>query len=155
MVLNIGLTPQQATQSVKILEKVLADTFVLYVKTLNFHWNVVGPYFPQLHKLFEEQYQDLAKNVDRIAERIRSLGFVAPATLSQFQKLTCLTEVTEHIKDAEMVQVLCDDHETAAINLRKGIEQVDPSDGATHNMFEEMLEQHEHFAWMLRSILET
>lgn len=154
MTLNIGLTPQQATNSAQFIEKILADTFIIYVRTLNFHWNVVGPYFPQLHKLFEEQYNDLAKNLDRLAERLRSLGFAAPATLTQFLKLTSLTEITAPLKDAEMVKVLMEDHESAASNIRKALSQIDEADGGSQNMLEELLEQHEHTAWMLRSILE-
>lgn len=154
MTMNTGLTPDQAMTSTTALERVLADTFVLYVKTLNFHWNVVGPYFPQLHKLFEEQYQAQACNLDRIAERMRALGAWAPATLTQFQKLTGLTETHEPLKDAEMVRVLMEDNEAAASHIREVRKKIDEADGATHNMLEELLEEHEKFAWMLRSILE-
>jgi starvation-inducible DNA-binding protein len=154
MTLNTGLTPDQAMKSANALGKILADTFILYVKTLNFHWNVVGPYFPQLHKLFEEQYEAQAENLDRIAERMRALGATAPATLTQFQKLTGLSETSEAFQDAEMVRVLMEDNETAATHIREACKKIDDADGATRNMLEEILEEHEKFAWMLRSILE-
>jgi starvation-inducible DNA-binding protein len=154
MTLNTGLTPDQAMKATKALECILADTFVIYLKTLNFHWNVVGPYFPQLHHVFEEQYQAHADKLDRIAERMRALGAFAPATLGQFQKLTSLKETTEYLKDAEMVRVLLEDNEAIAANIRKAHKSIEEADGATHNLLEEMLEEHEKFAWMLRSILE-
>jgi starvation-inducible DNA-binding protein len=154
MALSTGLTPQQVAKTAKTLEVTLSDTFLLYMRTLNFHWNVVGPYFPQLHRIFEEQYGVLAKNLDRLAERLRALGLAAPATLAQYLKLSNLSESTDRLNDAEMVQSLQEGHEQMASYIRQELAQIDPADGATQNMLEDILDQHEKFAWMLRSILE-
>ncbi len=132
---------------------ILADTFILYAKTLNFHWNIVGPDFAGLHAFFEEQYKTLALSVDKIAERIRTLGFKAPGTLVEFLHLTTLQEVKEDMNDAEMIQNLLDDHERLASHIRKGLHELDDLDVGSRGLLEGLIASHEKTAWMLRSHL--
>jgi len=133
----------------------LADTYVLYVKTQNFHWNVKGPNFYSLHKMFEEQYQELATAVDEIAERIRSLGFPTPASLKQFLQLTNIKEELGAVSAQGMVKQLAKDHET----LKKTAMKVFPvaqkaEDEATVDLLINRMEVHEKTQWMLESSLE-
>lgn len=137
------------------LTHLLADTYSVYLKTQNFHWNVKGPLFPQLHKLFEEQYNELADAVDVIAERIRALNAYAPATFSEFQKLSSIKEDKGTISAHDMIKNLLADHETISEHLLiifAKAEQAD--DQGTIDMLTERLRAHEKTAWMLRSSLE-
>jgi len=129
----------------------LADTFVVYMKTLSFHWNVEGPNFPQLHKLFQKQYEGLAGSVDTIAERIRALGEVAPCCARDLIDMSNLQE-TDEVPDAlSMVRILKEDHENICRNLRSVIKLAqDEGDDASVNMLSGLLEGHEKTAWMLR-----
>jgi starvation-inducible DNA-binding protein len=132
----------------------LADTYALYLKTQNFHWNVTGPLFHTLHKMFEEQYQDLGTAIDEIAERIRSLGAYAPASFSQFSQLTSLKEEKEKIDAAAMIDKLLNDHEIMAqhaVHLIATAQSAD--DEGTADLLIQRLKTHEKFAWMLRSSL--
>jgi len=140
--------------SIEYLNVILADTFVLYTKTLNCHWNVVGTLFYQLHKFFEEQYQALQEDIDTIAERIRALQAKAPATLQSFLALTTLEEIPNNLSDGDMVRALLKDREAVTKYVRDALEKIDENDRSTTNMLEDMLEKHEEQAWMLRSILE-
>ena len=132
----------------------LADTYVLYLKTQNFHWNVKGPQFYFLHKMFEEQYQALALAVDEIAERIRSLGGYAPASFSQFSNLSSLKEVTTELNAETMIQKLLKDHEIMINHIATIISKTQKAqDEGTTDLLIQRLKEHEKTAWMLRSSL--
>src|SRR6185295_19311093 len=136
------------------LSNVLADTFVLYLKTHNFHWNVTGPMFPTLHQMFEEQYNELWLAVDTIAERIRSLGFVAPGSYGEFTRLTYLQESPVARNATEMIAELLRDHETAARTARSALAAARTAvDAPTEDLLTQRLAAHEKAAWMLRSLL--
>lgn len=136
------------------LSNVLADTFILYLKTHNFHWNVTGPMFPTLHAMFEEQYNELWLAVDAIAERIRSLGFVAPGSYGEFSKLTYLQESPVATNATEMIAELLRDHETSARTARSALAAARTAvDAPTEDLLTQRLAAHEKTAWMLRSIL--
>lgn len=132
----------------------LADTYTLYLKTQNFHWHVTGPHFHSLHNMFEQQYNELALAVDTIAERIRELGFSAPATFSEFLKLTSLQESQSNINAMEMVKRLCEDHEAVAAHAAKVLaEAQNIHDEITVDLLISRGEAHDKAAWMLRSTL--
>lgn len=133
----------------------LADTYAVYLKTQNFHWNVKGPLFAALHKLFEEQYQELAEAVDEIAERIRALGSNVPASFSHFSKLSSIKEeLMTDISAEEMIKRLLADHETMAKQTTSIIKKTQQAeDEATTDMLIQRLRAHEKTAWMLRSSL--
>jgi starvation-inducible DNA-binding protein len=134
----------------------LADEYLLYTKTRNFHWNVVGPHFNELHKFFETQYELLDQAIDDIAERARALGENAVGTLTKFLKLTSLHEQSAQYGDAhQMLSVLCADHETIIRGLRKGIEACaeEHRDAGTADFLTGLMRAHEKMAWMLRAFL--
>ncbi|MDP4840036.1 MAG: DNA starvation/stationary phase protection protein [Alphaproteobacteria bacterium] len=153
MEIQLGLDKTKRRNTADHLEVVLADTFILYIKTLNFHWNIVGPDFAGLHAFFEEQYKTLALSVDKIAERIRTLGFKAPGTLVEFLHLATLHEVKEDMNEAEMIQNLLDDHERLASHIRKDLHGLDELDVGSRGLLEGLIASHEKTAWMLRSHL--
>jgi starvation-inducible DNA-binding protein len=133
----------------------LADTYVLYLKTQNFHWNVTGMEFHSLHLMFEEQYKDLADAVDLIAERIRALNSPAPASFSQFLKLTSLKEENSVPTAKEMVKILLKDHETVIHHANTMLAKSQKAhDEGTTDLLIERIRVHEKTAWMLRSHLE-
>lgn len=152
---------QQTSVKTKHAQKVseelghfLADTYALYLKTQNFHWNVSGPFFFPLHKMFEEQYQELALAVDEIAERIRSLGGYTPASFSQFMQLTSLKEEKGKIDAEMMIEKLLKDHETLSQHANHLIETAQTlNDEGTADLLIQRLKVHEKFAWMLRNSL--
>ena len=150
---RLGLDKTKIRNTADHLKIVLADTFILYTKTLNFHWNIVGADFAGLHVFFEGQYKALALSVDEIAERIRTLGFKAPGTLVEFLHLTTLHEVKEDMNDAEMIQNLLDDHEKIAAHIRSGLYELDDLDVGSRGLLEGLITGHEKTAWMLRSHL--
>lgn len=134
------------------LAKLLADTYTLYLKTQNFHWNVTGPHFHSLHKMFEEEYIELAAAVDEIAERIRALGAIAPASFSDFLKLTSIKEETSTPEAAQMVKKLLSDHETVIDHLQSLMPVAENlNDEATLDLLITRTEIHQKTAWMLRS----
>ena len=136
------------------LSNVLADTFILYLKTHNFHWNVTGPMFLMLHSMFEEQYNELWLAVDAIAERIRSLGVIAPGTYGEFTRLTYLQESPVARNATEMIAELLRDHETAARTARSALAVARTAvDAPTEDLLTQRLAAHEKAAWMLRSML--
>jgi starvation-inducible DNA-binding protein len=154
----VTLTHNKNNHAQKIADELLhflADTYTLYLKTQNFHWNVTGPNFHSLHQMFEEQYNELAEAVDLIAERIRALKCSVPASFAQFMKLTSLKEETTIPSTKDMLKHLMKDHETivhhAYIILSKA-EKV--NDQGTMDMLVERMRAHEKTAWMLRSCLE-
>jgi starvation-inducible DNA-binding protein len=136
------------------VSNVLADTFILYLKTHNFHWNVTGPMFVTLHQMFEEQYNELWLAVDAIAERIRSLGFIAPGSHSEFAKLTYLQESPVATSAPEMIAELLRDHQTTARTARSALAAARAAvDAPTEDLLTQRLAAHEKAAWMLRSLL--
>jgi starvation-inducible DNA-binding protein len=136
------------------LTHLLADNYTLYLKTQNFHWNVTGPLFPTLHLLFESQYQELADANDLIAERIRALGSPAPASFSEFQKLSSLKDSTGKLSAEQMIKALLKDHETVLHHLDIIFAQAEKAnDQGTIDMLTERMRAHEKTAWMLRSSL--
>jgi len=143
------------TQKVgEALSTVLADTFTLYLKTHNFHWNVVGPMFHTLHQMFEEQYNELWLAGDAIAERIRALGFTAPGSYREFSRLTYLREPEGVLSATEMVAELLRDHETSARTIRRSLSLARSAvDAPTEDLLTQRLLAHENAAWMLRSML--
>lgn len=155
---NIGLTAQQQTSVAKILATLVADEYVLYTKTRNYHWNVRGPQFHDLHKFFEAQYEELDDIIDGVAERIRALGESAPGTLAEFLQAARLKEQPgKHLSAADMIAQLLADHETVIRQLRKDLETVaaEHHDAGTNDFLTGLMEKHEHMAWMLRAHLET
>ncbi len=157
MPLNIGLPDERRNAVVKILGALLADEYVLYTKTRNYHWNVVGPQFNDLHKFFEAQYEALDDVVDDVAERARSLGGRAVGTLAEFLQLTRLKEHAREQPGArDMITDLLGDHETVIRVLRRDLETVveKHQDAGTSDFLTGLMERHEKMAWMLRSFLE-
>lgn len=136
------------------LKTVLADSYTLYLKTQNFHWNVIGPQFRSLHLLFEEQYTDLQTAVDEVAERIRSLGEAAPGSFADFLKRTGIKEA-ENIPDAEiMVKTLAGDQDIILASLKKALEAAQKAgDEVTIGMITDRMTIHEKNRWMLKSSL--
>lgn len=154
MQVNIGLTEAQREGVCRVLQALLADEFVLYTKARNYHWNVIGPQFHDLHKLFEEQYEALSDMVDEVAERIRTLGGVAPGTLEQFRKAARLREEPGVVPPAlQMVRNLASDHEAIVRQLRQDIPVVQDqyNDLGTADFLTGLMEKHEKYAWMLRA----
>jgi starvation-inducible DNA-binding protein len=152
--INIGIAEGDRQNIVAGLEKMMADSFMLYLKTLYFHWNVTGPMFQPLHDVFESQYQELALFVDDLAERIRSLGYPAPGTFQQFNRLTSLTEETGVPDSDTMLQLLVQGHE-AVIRAGREVAAVaeHARDISTADLITTQVEAHEKTAWMLRSFL--
>jgi starvation-inducible DNA-binding protein len=138
------------------LTHLLADTYTLYLKTQNFHWNVTGPLFPQLHALFETQYTELAAAIDTIAERIRTLGAHTPASFSEFQKLSSLKEATSSkIAANEMLKQLHKDHDIICEHLLSIFDHADQlDDQGTVDMVTGLLRAHEKTVWILKSSME-
>ena len=142
-------------QVVDRLGHLLADSYTLYLKTHNYHWNVTGPMFTTLHTLFETQYNDLALAVDEIAERIRSLGAHAPGSYTEFAKLASVQEETSHPSAKDMIQNLVADQAKVVESARNVIlasEEV--GDQASADLGTRRVDVHEKNAWMLRSHLE-
>jgi starvation-inducible DNA-binding protein len=155
MDINIGIAPEERKKIVDGLSTLLADTYTLYLKTHNFHWNVKGPMFQTLHLMFETQYNELWTAVDLIAERIRALGFLAPASYSAFAKLTSITEGRGDEPAREMIKQLVEGHETVVRTARKTFPIVEKGgDESSADLLTQRLQVHEKTAWMLRSLLE-
>jgi len=153
--INIGIEKGQRKEISDALSKVLADTYMLYLKTHNYHWNVTGELFHSLHEQFEEQYNELATAVDEIAERIRALGYRAPGTFSEFSRLTSLSEDTEEPEALEMVHRLARGNEQVLRTARKALQPAKKAeDEATVDLLTQRLHVHSKTAWMLRSHLE-
>jgi len=154
--INTGIPSGSRGKEAGLLNALLADEYLLYTKTRNFHWNVGGPHFNELHKFFETQYELLDQAVDDIAERTRALGENAVGTLTEFLKLTSLHEQPAEYGDAhQMLSVLCADHETIIRGLRTGIEVCaeEHRDAGTADFLTGLMEEHEKMAWMLRAYL--
>jgi len=151
---NIGLSHSQTETVSVILKAILSDEVVLQAKTRNFHWNVTGMHFSQLHTFFESQYDQLGDYIDDTAERIRQLGLATPGNLSDFLSLTRLKEATGTLSDKEMLSQLLNDHETIINQLRVDIDATTGAgDAGNSDFLTALLEVHEKMAWMLRSYL--
>jgi starvation-inducible DNA-binding protein len=154
MELNIGINAEDRQQIAAGLSKLLADSYSLYLKTHNYHWNVEGPLFNTLHLMFEEHYTELATAVDEIAERIRALGVKAPGSYTAFGKLTNIDEATGAESAEEMIRQLVIGQETVARTAREAIKAADAaSDEPTADLLTQRMQIHEKNAWMLRSML--
>jgi len=155
MNINIGIDEQDRQEIALGLSKLLADTYTLYLKTHNFHWNVTGPMFQTLHLMFETQYTELALAVDLIAERIRSLGVYAPGTYKQFAALSSIKEEDAIPKAQEMIRLLVEGQEAVVRTARSLYDVVEgANDEATADLLTQRIQLHEKTAWMLRSLLE-
>lgn len=155
MNINIGINEQDRQDIANGLSKLLADTYTLYLKTHNFHWNVTGPMFQTLHLMFETQYTELALAVDLIAERIRSLGIYAPGTYKQFAALSSIKEEDGIPKAQDMIRLLVEGQEAVVRTARSLYEVVEKAnDEATADLLTQRIQLHEKTAWMLRSLLE-
>jgi starvation-inducible DNA-binding protein len=154
--IDIGIKGKDREKIVAGLSKVLADTYTLYLKTHNFHWNVTGPMFNTLHLMFMTQYTELWNAVDPVAERIRSLGHPAPGSYAQFGRLSSIKDVPEDPPKAlEMVRILVEGHEAVARTARGIFPLVEKAgDEPTADLLTQRLAVHEQTAWMLRSLLQ-
>lgn len=151
---NIGIEEQDRKEIVEGLSRLLADTYTLYLKTHNFHWNVTGPLFNSLHNMFEEQYNELAMAVDDIAERIRTLGYPAPGSYSEYAELASIQETRGVPEAEEMVRLLVEANETVVRTARSAFAAAErANDESTVDLLTERMRTHEKTAWMLRSIL--
>jgi len=153
---NLGMSDGSRQNVVTFLNDVLADEYVLYTKTRNYHWNVVGPQFNDLHKFFEAQYSELNDIVDDVAERARALGGRALGTLAEFSQHARLKEQPGTYPDATgMLRDLLGDHEAVIRRLREDLEVVMEKhrDAGTNDFLTGLMEQHEKMAWMLRAFL--
>lgn len=154
---NIGLSDKQRQGVVEILNTLLSDEYVLYTKTRNYHWNVVGPQFHELHRFFEAQYTELNDIVDEVAERARALGGWALGTLAEFSQRTRLKEQPGLYPTAhQMLASLLADHEAIIRSLRTDLETCAQKyhDAGTNDFLTGLMERHEKMAWMLRAFLD-
>lgn len=149
----IGIDREDRARLAELLSLALANTYVLYAKIQGFHWNVRGPLFFSIHKMTEEQYEDLGAAVDEIAERIRAIGFLAPHTLAKFLASAEVTESTADPDAAQMLETLIKDHQTVARSLRQAVDEAARVDDVfTADMLTARIGKHEEFAWMLRAL---
>lgn len=155
MKIEIGISKDDRKAIADGLSHVMADTYALYLKTHNYHWNVTGPMFQTLHLMFEAQYNELWAAVDVVAERIRALGHFAPGTYKAFARLSSIGEEEGVPPATEMIKNLVKGHEQAAATARKLFPAADKAnDQATADLLTQRLEVHEKTAWMLRSLVE-
>jgi len=155
MEINIGISEAHRKDIADALSKVLADSYMLYLKTHNYHWNVTGELFHSLHEQFEQQYTELADAIDEIAERIRALGYRAPGTFKEFQDLTSISEEQEEPEALKMVRKLALGNEQVLRTARQALEPAkEAEDEATVDLLTQRLHVHSKTAWMLRSHLE-
>ena len=157
MAIDIGISEEDRKSIVDGLSRLLSDTYVLYLKTHNFHWNVTGPMFNSLHLMFMDQYNEQWTALDQIAERIRALGFAAPASYADFARLSSIKEgpAVDGGDWRAMVQQLVSGNEAVCRTAREVLEIADDADDApTEDLLTQRLQTHEKYAWMLRSLLE-
>ena len=152
---DIGITRDNLKKIGEMLNDDLADEYVLLTRTKKYHWNVVDPRFNDLHKFFDEQYEQLSETVDDIAERVRAMGGKTKATLNEFMSSSQIREDPGSYPDADsMLKNLLIDHESIIKTLRKHIEECQQlKDEGTANFLTDKMEEHEKMAWMLRSFL--
>jgi starvation-inducible DNA-binding protein len=155
MAIEIGIKPQDRKAIAQGLSHLLADTYTLYLKTHNYHWNVKGPMFQTLHLMFETQYNELALAVDLIAERIRALGEPAPGSYSDFARLSSIKEAKGVPAATKMIAELVAGQEAVARTARRIFPLVEKAnDEPTADLLTQRMQIHEKTAWMLRSLLE-
>jgi starvation-inducible DNA-binding protein len=154
--IDIGISDKARGDIAQGLSRLLADTYTLYLKTHNYHWNVTGPMFNTLHLMFEAQYTELALAVDLVAERIRALGYPAPGSYAQYSKLSVIKESDGVPAAMDMVADLVKGQEAVAKTARKVFPLAETaSDEPTADLLTQRMQVHEKNAWMLRSLLET
>ena len=154
MEINLGINKEDRENISGGLARLLADSYTLYLKTHNYHWNVTGPQFNTLHMMFETQYTELAIAVDEIAERIRALGVKAPGSYSEFAKLTNIEEGDGNESAEEMIRQLAIGQETVVRTAREVFPAADAAnDEPTADLLTQRMQIHEKNAWMLRSML--
>jgi len=153
--IDIGLSGESRRGVVTLLALLLADEFVLYTKTRNFHWNVTGPQFNDLHKFFETQYEEVDGFVDDVAERIRTLGYASPGSLAEFLSSARLTETGVPPDARGMISDLLADHQSIVRSLRADLAACQDAfgDAGTSDFLTGLMEKHEKMCWMLRSFL--
>ena len=152
--IDIGIEESTRKTIATGLSRVLADSYTLYLKTHNYHWNVTGPMFQTLHLMFETQYTELATAVDEIAERIRSLGVIAPGSYRQFSKLSSISEEEQVPSAEDMIRLLVNGHETVARTSREAFKVAESAnDQPSCDLLTQRMQIHEKSAWMLRSLL--
>lgn len=152
--MDIGISDVNRKEVAQGLSKLLADTYTLYLKTHNFHWNVEGPMFQTLHVMFMGQYTEMWNALDIIAERIRALGHYAPGTYSEFVKLTSIKESKAVPKANKMIEELIQGHEAVIKTARSIFDAAEKAkDQTTMDVLTQRLDIHEKTAWMLRSLL--
>ena len=155
MAIDIGINESDRRAIADGLARLLADTYTLYLKTHNYHWNVTGPMFNTLHLMFETQYNELALAVDQIAERIRALGHPAPGSYRAFSRLSSIQEEEGLPPAEEMIRQLVIGQETVVRTAREIFPTVDrANDEPTADLLTQRMQIHEKNAWMLRSMLE-
>ena len=155
MKVDIGINETDRQALAGELSKLLADSYTLYLKTHNFHWNVTGPMFQTLHLMFEQQYNELALAVDAVAERIRTLGHPAPGSYAAFSKLSSVEDADGVPAATDMVRSLVNGHETLTRTSRALLSLANSAgDDGTADLATQRLQVHEKTAWMLRSLLE-
>jgi starvation-inducible DNA-binding protein len=155
MDINIGIAEKDRVAIAEGLSRLLADTYTLYLKTHNFHWNVTGPMFQTLHLLFETEYNELALAVDLVAERIRALGFPAPGSYAEFARLSSIKEAQGVPKAEDMIRELVAGQEAVVRTARAVFPLAEAShDEPTADLLTQRMQVHEKNAWMLRSLLE-
>lgn len=153
--IDIGIGEQDRTNIAEGLKRLLADSYTLYLQTHNFHWNVTGPQFRELHLMFEEHYTELAVAVDDIAERIRTLGVEAPGTYKAFAQLSSIKEVDGVPASQEMVVLLTEGHEKVVKTARQVLKLAQEADDeSTASLVSDRMRLHEKTAWMLRATLQ-
>jgi starvation-inducible DNA-binding protein len=155
MDINIGIMPNNRDAVAKILNILLSDEYILLIKTKNYHWNVTGMNFNDLHLFFDKQYAELTNITDEIAERIRALGTHSFGTIKEFIEYARLKEEPGKVpSDKEMIRNLLHDHEEIIKLIRKDIDKtIEFQDIGTNNFLSDLIEKHEKMAWMLRSYL--
>ncbi len=152
--INIGINEQDRRTIAQGLARLLADSYTLYLKTHNYHWNVTGPQFNTLHQMFEAQYTELALAVDEIAERIRALGEPAPGSYKAYAKLTSIEEEEAVPNAEEMLRQLLKGQETVVRTARSVIGAAESAnDEPTADLLTQRMQVHEKNAWMLRSMV--
>ena len=153
--IDVGISEKNRNEIAQGLSKFLADTYTLYLKTHNFHWNVTGPMFQTLHLMFEQHYNELWTAVDLVAERIRSLGLLAPGTYEEFSELSSIKEAKGHVKAEDMIRLLVEGHEAVIRTARSVFPLAEKAqDQVTMDLLTQRMQIHEKTAWMLRSLLE-
>jgi len=153
--INIGIAEKDRKRIASGLERVLADTYTLYLKTHNFHWNVTGPMFQTLHLMFMTQYNEIWMAVDLVAERIRALGYPAPGSYKEFAALTSIKDSSGSVSAKEMIKQLVAGQEAVVRTAREVLPIAEKAgDQPTVDLLSARMEVHEKNAWMLRSLLE-